>query len=90
MGAYCPLARGGKDQKVLLGDKVDYQNDQNLKQMSEKYSKTVYQLLLNYQLLRGVYVTPKTEKLDHLKDNFNVTDFELLDEDKHTIERMVG
>lgn len=90
MGAYCPLARGGKDQKVLLGDKVDYQNDQNLKQMSEKYSKTVYQLLLNYQLLRGVYITPKTEKLDHLKDNFNVTDFELLDEDKHTIERMVG
>lgn len=22
--AYCPLLRGGKDQKVPLGDKIDY------------------------------------------------------------------
>lgn len=34
MGAYCPLARGGKDQKVILGDKIDYQSDQTLKQLS--------------------------------------------------------
>jgi diketogulonate reductase-like aldo/keto reductase len=63
MGAYCPLARGGRDQKVILGDKIDYQSDQTLKQLSEKYSKSIYQLMLNYQIVRGVFICPKTEKL---------------------------
>ena len=80
MGAYCPLGRGGKDQKVILGEKIDFQSDPALKQLSDKYSKTFCQILLNYQVIRGVYVTPKTEKLDHLKDNYNITDFEMLEE----------
>ena len=29
--AYCPLCRGGRDQKQLLGDKIDYQADAILK-----------------------------------------------------------
>jgi diketogulonate reductase-like aldo/keto reductase len=29
--AYCPLCRGGKDQKQPLGDKIDYQSDPVLK-----------------------------------------------------------
>lgn len=60
MGAYCPLARGGKDQKLILGDKIDYQSDQTLKQLGEKYSKSIYQMILNYQLMRGVWIAPKT------------------------------
>jgi diketogulonate reductase-like aldo/keto reductase len=35
--------------------------------------------MLNYQITRGVAVVPKTEKADHLSDNFNITDFELLE-----------
>jgi diketogulonate reductase-like aldo/keto reductase len=31
MVAYCPLMRGGKDQKVLFGDKIDYMADPTLK-----------------------------------------------------------
>lgn len=75
MSAYCPLARGGKDQKTVLGDKVDVFGEAVLKQLSDKYSKTIAQILLNYQVIRGVAVVPKTEKLDHLRDNFNITDF---------------
>jgi hypothetical protein len=29
--AYCPLLRGGKDQKQLLGDKIDYLAEPALK-----------------------------------------------------------
>ena len=29
--AYCPLLRGGKDQKQPLGDKIDYMGDATLK-----------------------------------------------------------
>lgn len=31
MVAYCPLLRGGKDQKAPLGDKIDYMGDPVLK-----------------------------------------------------------
>ncbi len=64
--AYCPLCRGGKDQKQLLGDKIDYQSDPILKDLSIKYAKTIPQIMLNFQICREVAVIPKTEKLDHL------------------------
>lgn len=78
MSAHCPLARGGKDQKTVLGDKPDVFGEAILKALGEKYSKTPAQILLNYQVYRGVAVVAKTEKLDHLRDNFNVTEFEML------------
>ena len=53
-----------------------------------KYAKTIPQVILNYQICRGVAVVPKTEKLDHLHDNFNITDFQLLDEDINTLESL--
>ena len=78
MVAYCPLMRGGKDQKQPLGDKIDYMAEPTLKELAQKYAKTIPQIVLNYQITRGVGVIPKTEKADHLNDNFNITDFELL------------
>jgi diketogulonate reductase-like aldo/keto reductase len=79
--AYCPLLRGGKDQKQPLGDKIDYLGEHLLRDLATKYAKTIPQILLNYQICRGVAVVPKTEKLDHLNDNFNITDFQLHEED---------
>lgn len=58
--AFCPLCRGGKDQKQPLGDKIDYQSDPILKELSVKYVKTIPQIMLNYQICRGVAVIPKT------------------------------
>jgi alcohol dehydrogenase (NADP+) len=88
MIAYCPLMRGGKDQKQPLGDKLDYQTDAALKELSIKYAKSIQQIILNYQICRGVGVIPKTEKVDHLNDNFNITDFQLLEEDVNTLEKL--
>jgi hypothetical protein len=34
MSACCPLVRGGKDQKVILGDKVDFLGEPILKSLS--------------------------------------------------------
>ena len=88
MIAYCPLLRGGKDQKQPLGDKIDYAGDAVLKELSVKYAKSVAQVILNYQICRGVAVIPKTEKVDHLNDNFNITDFQLLEEDAQNLEAL--
>lgn len=58
--AYCPLMRGGKDQKQPLGDKVDYLGEATLKELSVRYAKTIPQVILNYQICRGVAVIAKT------------------------------
>lgn len=60
MIAYCPLMRGGKDQKFPLGDKIDYLSEPLLKELAIKYAKTIPQIILNYQICRGVGVIPKT------------------------------
>jgi diketogulonate reductase-like aldo/keto reductase len=60
MIAYSPLLRGGKDQKQPLGDKVDYMSEPILKEIAIKYAKTIPQVILNYQICRGVAVIPKT------------------------------
>ena len=86
MVASSPLLRGGAAQKQALGDKIDYMNEAVLKEISQKYAKTVPQVILNWQICRGVGVVQKTEKLDHLNDNFNITDFEILEEDLQRLE----
>lgn len=80
--------RGGKDQKQPLGDKIDYMAEPILKEISSKYAKSIQQIILNYQICRGVGVIPKTEKADHLNDNFNITDFALLEEDIAELESL--
>ena len=85
MVAYCPLMRGGAAQKQPLGDKIDYINEPILKELSNKYAKTIPQIVLNWQICRGVAVIPKTEKADHLNDNFSITDFELMEEDSQKL-----
>lgn len=52
--------RGGKDQKQPLGDKVDYLGEATLKELSVRYAKTIPQVILNYQICRGVAVIAKT------------------------------
>lgn len=58
--AYCPLLRGGKDQKQPLGDKIDFMTEPILKELTTHYNKNVPQIILNYQISRGVAVIPKT------------------------------
>jgi diketogulonate reductase-like aldo/keto reductase len=60
--------------------------DSALKGLATKYAKTIPQILLNSQICRGVAVIPKTYTLDHLRDNFNITDFQLAEEDLATLE----
>ena len=66
---YSPLARG----KRL--------HDSTLENIARKYRKHVTQVLIRWGLQRGNIVIPKAAKYRHLAENFDVFDFELLDED---------
>lgn len=49
--------------------------------MAEKYNKTVAQLVLRWGLQRNTVVIPKSSKEERLRENFQVFDFTISDDD---------
>lgn len=56
-----------------------------LKAIGEKYGKTVAQVILRWHLQSGVVVIPKSTHKARMKENFQVFDFTLTDEDMQAI-----
>lgn len=53
--------------------------------IGEKYGKNAAQVMLRWELQRGIVVIPKSVHKDRMEQNFNVFDFELSDEDMATM-----
>lgn len=56
-----------------------------LADVAKKYNKSVSQVVLRWELQRGVVVIPKSIHKERMKQNFEVFDFFLADEDMATI-----
>lgn len=56
-----------------------------LKTIAAKYGKTVAQVILNWHLQRGIVVIPKTTHIERMRENFDVFDFSLTQEDMAAI-----
>lgn len=63
--AYSPLGRGS-----LL-------KDARIKSVADIHEKTPAQVLIRYQIERGIIVIPKSVNSTRIKENFNVFDFQL-------------
>ncbi len=70
---------GGSAQKGRLLD------DPVLASLAEKYGRTVAQIVIRWDIQRGVIVLPKSTHEDRIYSNLEVFDFELSDEDMATI-----
>ena len=73
--AWSPIGRGDKK---LLSENV-------LVEASKKYNKSVVQILIRWHLQKGNIVLPRSINPEHIKDNFNVFDFEISNEDMEKI-----
>lgn len=71
--AWYPLGGRGH-QKELLNDPV-------LTEIAIRHSKSVAQVILRWDLQRGVVVIPGSSNPDHMKENISIFDFELSDEE---------
>lgn len=54
--------------------------------LAEKYKKTIAQIILRWHLQRGVIPIPKSSNEERIKENLNIFDFELSNDDIKTID----
>ena len=66
----------------------DFFNNETLSSIGKKYGKTVAQVALRYLLQRGVVLIPKSTHRERMEQNMNIFDFELVEEDMRTIEKL--
>lgn len=63
----------------------DVFNNPVLKEIAEKYSKTTAQVMLRWQLQRGIVSLSKSANPERIRQNFDIFDFELSAEDMDKI-----
>jgi diketogulonate reductase-like aldo/keto reductase len=76
MVAYSPLTQGRR-----LGDEV-------IKGIAEKHGKTAAQVVLRWILQRGVVTIPKSDRETRIRENADIFDFELDEEDMGKIAKL--
>lgn len=74
--AWSPLMRG----KIL--------DIELLKNLSKKYNKSIVQIVLRWNLQKGVVTIPKSSNPDRIKSNADIFDFELSPEDMNLIDAL--
>lgn len=73
--AWYPLGHG--DSALL--------NEPLFKNLAEKYDKSTAQIILRWHIQDGNIVIPGSKNTDHIKDNFDIFDFELTDDEMKEI-----
>ena len=77
--AWFPLGGRGND-SVLTEDII--------KELAIKYSKSPAQIILRWHNQKGVIVIPGSKNPEHIKDNLNIFDFEISEEDMKKIDEL--
>lgn len=73
---YAPFGQGHLDELY---------DEQALRHIADRCHKSVRQVVLRFQIQSGVVVIPKTTHIERMKENLEVFDFELLDNEMEII-----
>ncbi|MBT8188018.1 MAG: aldo/keto reductase [Croceitalea sp.] len=61
---------------------------EEFKTLAKKYNKSIAQIVLRWDLQKGVITIPKSSKKERIKSNADIFDFELSKEDIHLLDQM--
>ncbi|MCO5592077.1 hypothetical protein L7F22_046071 [Adiantum nelumboides] len=84
--AHTPLG-GGVANKEWFGS-VSALDDPLIQEIAKKYKRTPAQIALRWGIQRRTVVIPKSSKIERLKENMDILDFELSEEDMNAIKGM--
>jgi len=65
-------------------------NEPAIKAIAEKYGKTSAQVILRWHIQNGFITIPKSCKAERIKENFEIFDFELTEEEMNSINELDG
>lgn len=65
----------------LGGGRYDLLENEEILKIAKKYNKTVSQVVLKWNVQRGVVVIPKSVHLERIKENFDILDFKLSEDE---------
>lgn len=71
----------GHGDKTLINENI-------FTELGKKYNKSNVQIILRWHIQEGNIVFPKTTNKDHMKDNFNIFDFELSADEMNKIKQL--
>lgn len=60
-------------------------NEEVFKKLGSKYGKSSAQIILRWHTQMGFTVIPGSRNVDHIRDNLDITDFTLTDEEMQEI-----
>jgi len=84
--AYSPLGSGDRPWANI--SEPNLMENPTLKKMAQAYSKSVAQILIRYQLQRGLIVIPKSVSETRIKENMEIENFQLSECDMDTLDSM--
>ena len=65
-------------------------NEEIIKKLAEKYKKTPAQIILRWDIQRGIITIPKSQKPERMKENFEIFDFEMTEDEIKEIDALNG
>ena len=65
-------------------------NEEVIKKLAEKYKKTPAQIILRWNIQRGIITIPKSQKPERIKENFEIFDFEMTEDEIKEIDALDG
>ena len=83
--AYAPLGAFAWPYKRPQHKDLSILREKTILDLATKYGKGIGQIVLNWHLHRGHTVIPKTSKVERLRENIAVTDFQLTQEEYDSI-----